>query len=87
MKTGCVRNYYDEERTKIKKEYFIFNGKIEGEHIEYNKDGSIYQLTPYVNGKEHGISKKFFILCGEPVCYYIEYDNGSFLDCYIKKVL
>jgi antitoxin component YwqK of YwqJK toxin-antitoxin module len=37
--TGVVRDYWDEEKTRLKKEYFMFNGLREGPCKYYYEDG------------------------------------------------
>ena len=43
-----VRNYY--EIGELKEEYFIFNGKKEGEYKSYYYNGQLWEVCNYING-------------------------------------
>ncbi len=49
---GVVRTYHDnEEKTKVKEEYFKMNGKIEGIYKSY-WDGQLLNEVNYIDGKK-----------------------------------
>jgi antitoxin component YwqK of YwqJK toxin-antitoxin module len=52
--SGVDRTYYDTEKTQLKLEVFMMNGKEEGIRNEYNHLGLIYRTSECVNGKLHG---------------------------------
>lgn len=42
--------------TKVKNEYFL-KGKLHGETIAYNTDGSIYMIKNFKSGRQKGLYK------------------------------
>ena len=57
--TGVIREYYNDEKTLLKEEYFQVNGKKEGEFKCYYPSGELYHIINYVNDKKEGESKSF----------------------------
>ena len=49
---GVYRTYNDEEKTQIKEEYFVINGKKEGIYKLYRENGDIWEEVNYNNGKK-----------------------------------
>ena len=58
---GIVRTYYDDAKTKLKKEYFINAGKKEGIYKSYYKNGQLKYEVNYIDGKKNGIEKSYYI--------------------------
>ena len=58
---GVVRTFHDKEKTKIKEEYFIHNGKKEGVYKSYHYNGQLYKEVNYIDGIENGIEKSYWI--------------------------
>ena len=75
MKTGIVRKYHDKKRTILHKEYFMVNGKIEGEYKTYYDNGKLDSVYNFVNGKMEGEYKEYYST-GELqlICNYV---NGK----------
>ncbi len=65
---NIVKNYYDLEQTKLKNEYCVVDGLIEGIRKEYNEDGLIKCISHFVHNKIHGECQ--------------EYENGKLLISY-----
>jgi antitoxin component YwqK of YwqJK toxin-antitoxin module len=57
--TGLIRTFHDEEKTKLKEEYFIHINKKEGIHKEYYVDGQLFEEVNYINDKKEGIKKTY----------------------------
>ncbi len=55
--TGFIRIFHDEEKTKLKEEYFIHINKKEGIYRSYWKNGQLEDEVNYINGKREGIKK------------------------------
>jgi antitoxin component YwqK of YwqJK toxin-antitoxin module len=47
--TGLIRTFYDEEKTKLKEEYFIHINKKEGIYKAYHENGQIDVEVNYIN--------------------------------------
>ena len=45
----------------LMKEYMVLNGKIEGPHKTYFRNGNIESITNYFDGKKHGDSTTYYI--------------------------
>ena len=76
MNDECFCYCNEDTGTNICREYFINNGKKEGEYkIYWPKNGQLYKICNYVNGKKNGDSKSYWP-DGKPqeICYYI---NGK----------
>jgi antitoxin component YwqK of YwqJK toxin-antitoxin module len=56
---GVVRTYYDNKKTKLCKEYFTMNGKIEGVYKIYHPYGQLWIEVNYIDGMENGIYKAY----------------------------
>jgi len=50
--SGVYREYYDREKTQLKSEVFIHNGKKEGVCKEYHKNGQLRDEVNYIDGKK-----------------------------------
>jgi len=50
--TGVNRTYYDPEKTQLKSEVFIHNGKREGVYKSYHEDGQLFQEVNFIDGKK-----------------------------------
>jgi len=57
--SGVDRTYYDAEKTQLKSEVFIHNGKKEGIYKLYYRNGQLYSEVNYIDGKENGIYKSY----------------------------
>ncbi len=55
--TGIVRTY---NGTILREKYFQLNNKKEGEYIEYYKNGNIYRVCNYTDGKLNGTYKIYY---------------------------
>ncbi len=53
--TGLIRTFYDEEKTKLKEEYFIHINKKEGIYRSYWENGQLGAEVNYINDKKEGI--------------------------------
>jgi antitoxin component YwqK of YwqJK toxin-antitoxin module len=49
---GVIKTYHDEEKTKVKEEYFTMNGKKEGIYKSYHHNGQLYSEVNYIDGKK-----------------------------------
>jgi antitoxin component YwqK of YwqJK toxin-antitoxin module len=58
--SGVDRTYYDTEKTQLKSEVFIYNGKKEGVYKEYYEDGELLSEVNYINGKKNGIYNSYY---------------------------
>jgi antitoxin component YwqK of YwqJK toxin-antitoxin module len=56
---GVVRTYHNEEKTKVKEEYFKMNGKIEGVYKSYHDNGQLFEEINYIDGLIQGIFKSY----------------------------
>ncbi len=54
QKNGVIRKYYNYKEIKLWREYFEFNGKIEGEYKEYYDNGQLSLIFNYKNQKTEG---------------------------------
>jgi antitoxin component YwqK of YwqJK toxin-antitoxin module len=50
--TGVIREYFDEEQTKLKSEVFMNNGKKEGIYKSYYNNGQLWEEVNYIDGKK-----------------------------------
>ena len=57
--TGVVRIYYDNERTKLKKEYFELNGKKNGIYKSYWENGILKSKVNYIDNMRNGIYNSY----------------------------
>jgi len=69
---GVIKTYYDNEQTKLKEEYFVNAGKIEGIYRSYyynfselpknntTNKGQLLEEINYTNGHRNGIYKSFY---------------------------
>ena len=57
---GIYREYHDKEKTKIKSEVFMTNGKKEGEYKSYYKNGELHEKVNYIDGLKQGIEKSYY---------------------------
>jgi len=57
--TGVIRTYHDEEKTKLKEEYFICDNKKEGIYKSYHDNGQLKEEVNYIDGKKNGIRKSY----------------------------
>ena len=57
--TGVYRKYHDKDKTKIKSEVFMNNGKKEGPYKSYYKNGQLWSEVNYIVGKRNGIYKSY----------------------------
>ena len=64
--TGLIKTYWDEEKTKLSKEYFICDGKKEGIYKTYWNNGQL---------KEEGIYKQYWD--NGRLCLKITYIDGK----------
>ena len=97
MTKKCNRNiqeYYDQEKRILLGEYYIFNGRIEGECKRYYENGQLLQICNYKNNKNEGEYKEYyingqlFVICnykndereGECKSYY---NNGQITEIYM----
>jgi antitoxin component YwqK of YwqJK toxin-antitoxin module len=62
--SGIDRTYYDPEKTQLKSEVFIHNGKKEGVYKSYHEDGQLKVEINYIDGKENGIYIKYIVKMG-----------------------
>ncbi len=60
MDCEFVKEYFWSDEKRLKEEYFLLNGKIEGELRTYHFNGQLELSRFYVDGKRHGECKKFF---------------------------
>ncbi len=63
-KNGIIQEYFDLTKAKIYYEFFIFNGKKEGEYKYYYKNGQLASIYNYKNDNLEGERKT-------------HYDNGQ----------
>lgn len=76
--TRIIRNYYDEEKTKLKEEYFEMNGKKEGTYKGYDKSGCLAVQTNYVAGQRDGQSRRYYPPTHSNIMMEImNYKNGA----------
>ena len=47
--SGVDRTYYDPEKTQLKSEVFIHNGKKEGVYKSYHSNGQLYVEVNYID--------------------------------------
>jgi len=47
--TGVYREYYDKEKTEIKSEVFMLNGKKEGIYKLYYENGQLWHEVNFIN--------------------------------------
>ena len=59
--TGVYREYHDGEKTKIKLEVFMANGKKEGIYKSYYVNGQLKKEVNYIDGKMNGICKLYLL--------------------------
>ena len=57
---GVYREYYDEEKTKLKSEVFMHNGKKEGIYKSYYTYGELKKEVNYIDGKKNGVYKEYY---------------------------
>jgi antitoxin component YwqK of YwqJK toxin-antitoxin module len=57
--TGLIRTFHDEEKTKLKEEYFIHINKKEGIYREYYNNGQINVEVNYIGGGKEGVYKEY----------------------------
>ena len=57
---GIIQEYYDLTKAKICYEFFIFNGKKEGEYKSYYENGQLYSICNYKNGKYEGEYTQYY---------------------------
>ena len=57
--TGLIRTFHDEEKTKLREEYFIHINKKEGIYRSYRYNGQLYSEVNYINDKKEGIEKSY----------------------------
>ncbi len=57
--TGLIQTFHDEEKTKLKEEYFRHNNKKEGIYRSYDEYGQLCEEVNYINGKKNGIYKSY----------------------------
>ena len=50
--SGVDRTYFDPEKTQLKSEVFIHNGKREGVYKSYYSNGQLYSEVNYIDGKK-----------------------------------
>ena len=43
-----------------REEYFVFNGKKEGEYKHYFRDGKLFQTYNYVDGQKEGVCESYY---------------------------
>jgi antitoxin component YwqK of YwqJK toxin-antitoxin module len=55
--SGVYRTYYDLEKTQLKSEVFIHNGKRNGVYKRYRRNGQLISEVFIHNGKRNGILK------------------------------
>ena len=58
--SGVDRTYFDPEKTQLKSEVFIHNGKKEGIYKLYYSNGQLYEEVNYIDGKMNGIFKSYY---------------------------
>ena len=49
---GVYRKYYDKDKTKIKLEVFMMNGKKEGVYKKYYDNGQLCEEVNYIDDKK-----------------------------------
>lgn len=54
-----VKEYWDEDKTKPKRHYFLKDGKYEGEHKQWHGNGQLGYHSFYKNGKLEGEHKQW----------------------------
>lgn len=58
---NCViKIYVDIAKIDLYCEYYIFNGKMEGNYKEYYKNKQLFTICNYINGKKEGLCKKYY---------------------------
>jgi len=57
--TCIVRTYYDKEETELKEEFFLVNGKKEGDNKLYYSNGQIWCICSYINDKINSEYKSY----------------------------
>jgi antitoxin component YwqK of YwqJK toxin-antitoxin module len=60
-KNGIIVEYYYEKIIKLRKKYFVFNGKQEGEYNSYYINGQQETICNYKNGNLEGEHKTYWI--------------------------
>jgi len=50
--SGVDRTYFDPEKTQLKSEVFIHNGKREGIYKSYYSNEKLYEEGNYIDGKK-----------------------------------
>lgn len=58
--TGVIREYYNEDETRLKAEYFEINGIKEGEYKEYHIDGELQYICNYHYGIKEGECREYY---------------------------
>ncbi len=85
--TGIVRTYYDNQKTKLKEEYFEVNGKKEGEYKEYYENGQLLRICNYINEKKEGPYREYHINGALRIfCNYVNnMIKGEYKEYYMDK--
>jgi antitoxin component YwqK of YwqJK toxin-antitoxin module len=66
-----VRTYYDDEKTKLREEYYEVDGKIEGEYKQYYQNGcELSELSD--NSKHKNLSSTDSFGQLYEICNYID---------------
>jgi antitoxin component YwqK of YwqJK toxin-antitoxin module len=60
MTTGIIRNYHDNEKTRVKEEYFVFGDKREGHVKIYDYHGQLDEIYNCVDDKIEGTKLTFY---------------------------
>ena len=70
---GVYREYHDKDKTEIKSEVFMNNGKKEDPYELYHKNGKLYGEINYINDAEVNRNKSilnyFFIYFFSILCF------------------
>ena len=72
---GVIRTYHDEEKTKLKEEYFMMNGKKEGIYKLYSSNGELFSEVNYIDGKMNGVYKSYY--SNGQLCVEENYIDGT----------
>ena len=72
---GVYREYYDKDKTKIKSEVFMMNGKKEGVYKEYHINGQLCSEINYIDNKRNGIYKSYYE--NGQLCSEVNYIDGK----------
>jgi antitoxin component YwqK of YwqJK toxin-antitoxin module len=54
-----IKTYWNKEKTKLKEEYYVNNGKKDGIYKKYNYQGKLSFEVSYISGKMNGIYKSY----------------------------